>query len=230
MKCPKCQAENPPKNKFCGECGYRLQMSSKEDRMDIIKKDIPESLVNKIILTKDTIEKERKDVTVIFADISGFTTMSEKLDPEELTILMNKCFRRLGVMIYRYEGIIDKFIGDCIMAILGAPVTHQDDPDRAILACLDMQNALKEINDNLDSSLEKLTIHSGINTGVVIAGKVGSDLQMDYTVMGDTVNVAQRLKDISPPGSILIGKETYDRSRHAFDFMPYEPVQLQGKQ
>ncbi len=229
MKCPKCKAENPPKNKFCGECGYRLQTSIKEDRMDIIKKDIPESLVKKIILTKDTIEKERKDVTVIFADISGFTTMSEKLDPEELTILMNKCFRRLGVMIYRYEGIIDKFIGDCIMAIFGAPVTHQDDPERAILACLDMQNALKEINDNLDSSLEKLTIHSGINTGVVIAGKVGSDLQMDYTVMGDTVNVAQRLKDISPPGSILIGKETYDRSRHAFDFMPYEPVQLKGK-
>lgn len=229
MKCPTCQAENPPKNKFCGECGHKLQEPVIENRMDIIKKDIPESLVKKILLTKDTVEKERKDVTVIFADISGFTTMSEQLDPEELTILMNKCFRKLGAMIYRYEGIIDKFIGDCIMAIFGAPVTHEDDPERAILACLDMQNALKEINDNLDSSLEKLTIHSGINTGVVIAGKVGSDLQMDYTVMGDTVNVAQRLKDISPPGGILAGKETYNRSRHAFDFMPHEPAQLKGK-
>ena len=197
--------------------------------MDIIRKDIPDSLVKKIIHTKDTIEKERKDVTVIFADISGFTTMSEALDPEELTLLMNECFRKLGAMVYRYEGIIDKFIGDCIMAIFGAPVTHEDDPERAILACLDMQNALKEINNSLDPSFKKLTIHSGVNTGVVIAGKVGSDLQMDYTVMGDTVNVAQRLKDISPQGGILAGKETYNRSRHAFDYLPHEPVQLKGK-
>ncbi|MGB3340439.1 MAG: adenylate/guanylate cyclase domain-containing protein, partial [bacterium] len=229
MKCPKCSADNPPKNKFCGSCGHKLQKPVIDDRMDIVKKDIPESLVKKIIHTKDTIEKERKDVTVIFADISGFTTMSEALDPEELTILMNECFRKLGAMVYRYEGIIDKFIGDCIMAIFGAPVTHQDDPERAILACLDMQNALKEINYSLDPSLKKLTIHSGVNTGVVIAGKVGSDLQMDYTVMGDTVNVAQRLKDISPQSGILAGEETYNRSRHAFDFLPHEPVQLKGK-
>ncbi len=229
MKCPKCNADNPSKNKFCGTCGQKLQKPAAEDRMDIIKKDIPESLVKKIIHTKDTIEKERKDVTVIFVDISGFTTMSEALDPEELTILMNECFRKLGAMVYRYEGIIDKFIGDCIMAIFGAPVTHEDDPERAILACLDMQNALKEINNSLDPSLKKLTIHSGVNTGVVIAGKVGSDLQMDYTVMGDTVNVAQRLKDISPQGGILAGQETYNRSRHAFDFLPHESVQLKGK-
>jgi class 3 adenylate cyclase len=229
MKCPKCNADNPSKNKFCGSCGQKLQKPVIDDRMDIIKKDIPESLVKKIIHTKDTIEKERKDVTVIFADISGFTTMSEALDPEELTILMNECFRKLGAMVYRYEGIIDKFIGDCIMAIFGAPVTHEDDPERAILACLDMQNALKEINNSLDPSLKKLTIHSGVNTGVVIAGKVGSDLQMDYTVMGDTVNVAQRLKDISPQGGILAGQETYNRSRHAFDFLPHELVQLKGK-
>jgi class 3 adenylate cyclase/predicted ATPase len=229
MKCPQCNADNPPKNKFCGSCGYKFQKAATEDRMDIIRKDIPESLVKKIIHTKDTIEKERKDVTVIFADISGFTTMSEALDPEELTILMNECFRKLGAMIYRYEGIIDKFIGDCIMAIFGAPVTHEDDPERAILACLDMQNALNEINNSLDPSLKKLAIHSGVNTGVVIAGKVGSDLQMDYTVMGDTVNVAQRLKDISPQGGILAGEETYNRSRHAFDFLPHEAVQLKGK-
>ncbi|HEC78979.1 MAG TPA: tetratricopeptide repeat protein [candidate division WOR-3 bacterium] len=229
MKCPGCGADNPPKNKFCGECGARLRKSSETERIDLVRKDIPESLVKKIILTKDTIEKERKDVTVVFADISGFTSMSEKLDPEELTLLMNECFRKLGAMVYRYEGIIDKFIGDCIMAIFGAPITHEDDPERAILACLDMQSALDEINKNLDPSLKKLTIHSGINTGEVIAGKIGSDLQMEYTVMGDTVNVAQRLKDIAPSGSILTGPETYNRSRHAFDFMAMEPVQLKGK-
>ncbi len=229
MKCPKCGAENPPKNKFCGECGCSLKKLSTEDRMDLVKKHIPESLVQKILLTKDTIKKERKDVTVIFADISGFTSMSESLDPEELTLIMNDCFRKLSIMVYRYEGIIDKFIGDCIMAIFGAPVTHEDDPERAILACLDMQLALNEINKNFKKAFKKLEIHSGVNTGQVIAGKIGSDLQMDYTVMGDTVNVAQRLKDIASPGSILVGSETYNRARHAFDFMPIEPVQLKGK-
>lgn len=229
MRCPKCGAENPLKNKFCGECGTRMQ-SVASDRMEIVKKDIPESLLKKINLTKDTVQKERRDVTVVFADISGFTTMSEKLDPEELTLLMNECFRKLGAMVYRYEGIIDKFIGDCIMAIFGAPVTHEDDPERAILACLDMQSALNEINENLDPALKKLTIHAGVNTGEVIAGKIGSDLQMEYTVMGDTVNTAQRLKDIALSGSSLVGPETYNRSRHAFDFMALEPVHLKGKE
>jgi len=228
MRCPKCGAENPPKNKFCGECGSRLQSVS-SDRMDIVKKDIPESLLKKISLTKDTVQKERRDVSVVFADISGFTTMSERLDPEELTLLMNECFRKLGAMVYRYEGIIDKFIGDCIMAIFGAPVTHEDDPERAILACLDMQSALNEINENLDPALKKLTIHSGVNTGEVIAGRIGSDLQMEYTVMGDTVNTAQRLKDVAPSSGILVGPETYNRSRHAFDFMALESMQLKGK-
>src|SRR4030042_2466260 len=228
MKCPGCGAENPPKNKFCGECGAKL-IAASQDRIDLVRKDIPESLVKKILLTKDNIEKERKDVTVIFADISGFTSMSEKLDPEELTNIMNECFRKLSTMVYRYEGIIDKFIGDCIMAIFGAPVTHEDDPERAILACLDMQNALDDININLKAGFKTLTIHSGVNTGKVIAGKVGSDLQMDYTVMGDTVNVAQRLKDLSPPSTIYVGPETYNRARHAFDFMPLEPTRLKGK-
>jgi len=229
MKCPKCGAENPEKHKFCGECGTDLRIKSDQSRIELVRKDIPKSLAQKILLTKDSISKERRDVTVIFADISGFTSVSEQLDPEELTLLMNECFRKLSIMVYRYEGIIDKFIGDCIMAIFGAPITHEDDPERAILACLDMQHAIKEINQNLDKSLKKLNIHSGINTGQVIAGKVGSDLQMDYTVMGDTVNVAQRLKDISPAGSIYVGPETYQRTRHAFDFIGEESVQLKGK-
>jgi len=229
MRCPQCNKDNPAQNKFCGECGCSLQQVSARDRIDMVKKGIPESLMHKILLTKDTIEKERKDVTVIFTDISGFTSMSETLDPEEITLLMNTCFSKLSTMIYKYEGIIDKFIGDCIMAIFGAPITHENDPERAILACLDMQLALKEFNKSLKSSLPKLETHSGMNTGQVIAGKIGSDLQMEYTVMGDTVNVAQRLKDIAQPGSILVGSETYNRTRHAFNFIPLEPTRLKGK-
>ncbi|MGQ9465475.1 MAG: tetratricopeptide repeat protein, partial [bacterium] len=230
MKCPQCGFDNPASNKFCGECGFNLFSFASIERMDLVKKTIPENLVKKIISIKDTIIKERRNVTVVFADISGFTAMSEKIDPEELTILMNECFRKLGMMVYRYEGIIDKFIGDCIMAIFGAPVSHEDDPERALLASMDMQTALEEINQQLGSHLKKLEIHTGINTGEAIAGKVGSDLQMEYTVMGDTVNVAQRLKDIAPPGTILVGPETYKRTKHAFDFIHLEPIQLKGKE
>ncbi len=230
MKCPQCGTENPSNNKFCGECGFNLASYTSIERMDLVKKSIPENLVKKIISMKDTMIKERRNVTVVFADISGFTTMSEKLDPEELTALMNDCFRKLSLMVYRYEGIIDKFIGDCIMAIFGAPVSHEDDPERALLSSMDMQTALEEINQQLGSNLKKLEIHIGINTGEAIAGKVGSDLQMEYTVMGDTVNVAQRLKDIALPGTILVGPETYQRTKHAFDFIQLEPIKLKGKE
>lgn len=229
MKCPQCGAENQTKNKFCPECGCSLQTAASHNRIELVKKEIPESLVHKIKLTKDSIQKERRNVTVAFTDISGFTTMSELLDPEELTLLMNDCFKNLSMMVYRYEGIIDKFIGDCIMAIFGAPITHEDDPERAILACLDMQLALNEINARLDPAIKKLAIHSGINSGEVIAGKIGSDLQMEYTVMGDTVNVAQRLKDIAQSGTVLVGPETYNRAKYAFDFLSQDPVQLKGK-
>jgi predicted ATPase/class 3 adenylate cyclase len=229
MQCPKCGADILPKNKFCPECGHDLRSPAGQSRIDLVRQDIPKSLAQKILMTKDSISKERRDVTVLFVDISGFTSMSERLDPEELTLLMNECFRKLSIMVYRYEGIIDKFIGDCIMAIFGAPVAHEDDPERAILACTEMQHALNEVNKTLDKSLKKLNIHSGINTGQVIAGKVGSDFQMDYTVMGDTVNVAQRLKDLSPINSIYIGPETYYRTRHAFDCIALQPVQLKGK-
>ncbi|MEO0123194.1 MAG: adenylate/guanylate cyclase domain-containing protein [candidate division WOR-3 bacterium] len=230
MKCPQCGNENPTTNKFCGECGFNLLSYTTVERIELLKKSIPESLVRKIISTKDTAVKERRNVTVIFADISGFTSISEKLDPEELTLLMNKCFQKLGMMVYRYEGIIDKFIGDCIMAIFGAPVSHEDDPERAILSGLDMQNALEEINKEIGEGIKKLEIHIGINTGEVIAGRIGSDLQMEYTVMGDTVNVAQRLKDIATPGTILVGPETYQRTKHAFDFIKMEPIHLKGKE
>ncbi len=230
MKCPQCGFENPTNNKFCGECGFNLRSYSSIERMELLKKSIPDNLVKKIISTKHTAAKERRNVTVVFADISGFTSLSEKLDPEELTALMNECFQKLGLMVYRYEGIIDKFIGDCIMAIFGAPVSHEDDPERAILSSIDMQAALDEINRKSGDKVTELQIHIGVNTGEVIAGRVGSDLQMEYTVMGDTVNVAQRLKDVAAPGTILVGPETYHRTKHAFDFIQLEPIQLKGKE
>ncbi|MEM7342917.1 MAG: adenylate/guanylate cyclase domain-containing protein, partial [Chloroflexota bacterium] len=130
---------------------------------------------------------ERKQVTVMFADISGFTAMSEKLDPEEVRSLINDCFERLGAVIDRYDGHIDKFIGDEIMALFGAPIAHENDPERALRSALDMMQTLEAFNvEHSDRIPKPLALHFGINSGLVIAGGIGTRERQDYSVMGDT--------------------------------------------
>jgi predicted ATPase/class 3 adenylate cyclase len=173
---------------------------------------------------------ERKQVTVMFADISGFTAMSEKLDPEEVRNLINGCFEQLGGVIERYEGHFDKFIGDEIMALFGAPVTHENDPERALRAALEMMDALSEFNHANATLLPKpLALHFGINTGLVIAGGIGTSQRQDYSVMGDTVNLAARLEDLSEAGEILVGENTFRFTAPLFNFTPLEPINVKGK-
>ncbi|RME98236.1 MAG: hypothetical protein D6768_17820 [Chloroflexi bacterium] len=174
---------------------------------------------------------ERRHVTVMFADISGFTALSEKLDPEEVRSLINACFERLGAAIDRYHGTIDKFIGDEIMALFGAPLAHENDPERALRAALDMMTALDAFNhENAHQLPQPLALHFGINTGLVIAGGIGTARRQDYSVMGDTVNLAARLEDLSEAGQILVGQTTYRLTAPLFDFEPLPPVRVKGKQ
>ncbi|MBF0626476.1 MAG: AAA family ATPase, partial [Magnetococcales bacterium] len=175
-------------------------------------------------------ESERKNVTVLFADISGFTAMSEKMDPEAVTEVMNGCLKMLADIVLRYEGHVDKFIGDCIMAIFGAPITHENDPELALRAALDMKKEMEEYNRRLPVKLEKaLTLHTGINSGMVIAGGVGSDQKMEYTVMGDTVNLASRLESIAGSGQVFVSVYTYNLTRNLFEFIRHEPIKVKGK-
>ena len=169
---------------------------------------------------------ERKLVTVMFADISGFTTLAEKMDPEALRDLMNRCFDRLVPCIQNYDGTIDKFIGDEIMALFGAPTTHENDPERALRAALDMQTALAKFNAEHNT---QLGIHFGINTGLVLAGGIGSSGKRDYSVMGDAVNLASRLEDISDRGQALVGADTYRLTAPLFNFEALAPVSVKGK-
>ncbi|GAB4410221.1 MAG: hypothetical protein Fur0044_03900 [Anaerolineae bacterium] len=174
---------------------------------------------------------ERKQVTVMFADISGFTAMSEKLDPEEVRSMINACFERLGAVIDQYGGHIDKFIGDEIMALFGAPQAHENDPERALRAALDMMAALETFNDEHAGLIPKrLALHFGINTGLVIAGGIGTRQRQDYSVMGDTVNLAARLEDLSEAGETLVGEDTYRLTGPLFEFEPLKPVALKGKE
>lgn len=173
---------------------------------------------------------ERKNVTVLFADISGFTAMSEKLDPEEVTTIMNNCLGMMAECVTRYEGYVDKFIGDCIMAIFGAPVTHENDPELAVRAALDMLKGIEDQNTKVPVKLEKpLALHIGINTGVAIAGGVGYDQKMDYTVMGDTVNLASRLESNAGDGQIYVSSYTYNMTRTQFKFIRHDPIKVKGK-
>lgn len=169
---------------------------------------------------------ERKLVTVMFADLSGFTALSEKLDPERVKEIMNGCFNVLVPIIERYGGTIDKFIGDEIMALFGAPIARENDAEMALRAALEMMDALQQFNQ--DQGL-RLGMHFGINSGVVVAGGLGSESRQQYSVMGDAVNLAARLEDASEAGQIFIGPTTFKLTEPYFDFEPQKPISLKGK-
>jgi class 3 adenylate cyclase len=170
---------------------------------------------------------ERKIVTVVFADITGFTALSEKLDAEDVRTLINACFERLVPIVQKYAGTIDKFIGDEIMALFGAPLAHEDDPERALRASLEMMDAIEMVNRERSTHLG---MHIGVNTGPVVAGSVGAQDRRDYSVMGDAVNLAARLVDASSNGEIFVGPATHRRTANLFEFQKIPPVKLKGKE
>lgn len=189
----------------------------------MLQASLPEEMKDKILSAK--IRGERKNVTVLFADVSGFTELSEKLDPEEITDIINKLFNVLIRIVYDNEGTIDKLIGDCIMALFGAPITHENDPERAVHTALDILNAMDAFNEAQGTSL---SIHIGINSGLVVVGGVGSDLKMDYTVMGDTVNLAERLME-EAKDEILVSESVYKQVSYLFEMLPLERIRVKGK-
>ncbi|MDT8272044.1 MAG: adenylate/guanylate cyclase domain-containing protein [Desulfomonilia bacterium] len=174
-------------------------------------------------------EGERKNVTVMFADISGFTAMSEKLDAEEVTEIMNECFSMMEMCIEEHGGTIDKFMGDCVMALFGAPRAMEDGPHRALNTALEIRKRLREFND-LKHLATPLDIHIGINTGPVIAGMMGGDRRQDFTVMGDTVNLASRMESTAKTGEILVTENTYHETEGYFDFEDVGPLTVKGKE
>ncbi len=176
--------------------------------------------------TRPSLHAERKFVTVMFADISGFTALSETLDPETIRDLMNTCFEQLVPVIKKYGGSVDKFIGDGIMALFGAPLAHENDPERALRTALEMMDSLREFNTSYQLNLG---LHFGINTGLVVAGGLGTRERQEYSVMGDAVNVASRLEDASQRGEILVGPDTYRLTAPLFEFEALPPLSLKGK-
>ena len=165
-------------------------------------------------------------MTVSFADVSGYTSVAERLDHETVKALIDRCLTRLAAEVERYGGRIDKFIGDSVMAVFGAPVSHEDDPERAVRASIAMQQAMVELNQSIAHSHGfELALRIGINTGEVLAGRVGDT----YTVIGDAVNVAARLQAAGPVGGILVGDRTHRATATAVEYRPGDELTLKGK-
>lgn len=169
---------------------------------------------------------ERKLVTVLFADLSGFTALSEQMDPEMVRNLINSIFERLAQVIIRYGGFIEKYIGDEIMAMFGAPLSYEDHAERALRASLEMMSEMAAYNEAHETTLD---LHMGINTGIVVTGMIGSSTHQQYGVTGDTVNLAARLKQASSRGEIFVGDETFRLSNRFFDFTALPPLEVKGK-
>src|SRR5215510_1376551 len=169
----------------------------------------PRHLADKILTSRSALEGERKQVTVLFADVAGFTTLAEQLDPEIVHDIINRCFEGITAEVHRFEGTINQYTGDGVMALFGAPIAHEDSPRRAVHAALGIQRAIRDIAQALQAERGlTLQLRIGINTGLVVVGKIGDDLRMDYTAVGDTTNLAARLQQMAKPGSVLISAAT----------------------
>jgi adenylate cyclase len=179
-------------------------------------------------LLEEYVQGELRIVTVLFLDLHGFTAMSERMAPDEVTQIMNRCFERLTATVGRFAGYVDKYVGDAMMVLFGAPVAHADDPERAVRAALALQDELARFNQHQRANV-KLQMRIGINTGEVLAGRIGAGEYGQYTVMGDAVNLASRLEHAARVGHILVGETTHRFTRHVIRYVALPPMSIRGK-
>ena len=231
--CPNCEASNPPDSKFCEKCGRDLKPPKETPsvRYSEPQSYTPKFLADKILTTRSSLAGERKVVTVLFADVANYTGMSEKLEPEEVHQIMDGCFKILMDEIHHYEGTINQFTGDGIMALFGAPVAHEDHAQRACRAALAIQKAMKGYAQKIEKDCHiAFKLRIGLNSGPVIVGSIGDDLRMDYTAVGDTTNLASRMEGLARQGSILVSNNTYKLAGEFFEFEPLGKLAVKGKQ
>ena len=231
LVCPNCDKANQPGSKFCNECGHNLQAPSKALDYSEPQSYTPKFLADKILTDRSAIEGERKLVTVLFADVADYTSLSEKLDPEEVHQIMDGCFKILMDEIHKYEGTINQFTGDGVMALFGAPVAHEDHAQRACQAALSIQSALETYHEQTMNAYGiNFRMRIGLNSGPVIVGAIGDDLRMDYTAVGDTTNLAARMQTHAEQGAVLASANTYKIAKDFFEFKPLGQIPVKGKE
>jgi class 3 adenylate cyclase len=222
--CTECGSPLPARAKFCAECGTKVETPPEIPTTAEVA--VPPELREKYEIARKELRGDRREVAVLFADVKGYTALSEKLDPEEVGLLMQRLLGELAAVVHRYEGYVDKFIGDAIMALFGAPIAHENDAERAVLAGLAMQEVL--VRRETEAGIQ-LALRVGINLGTVVAAHVGSEAHLQYTVMGDAVNVASRLESAAEPDTVLISHTVYVRVASRFEVEKVPPLTLKGK-
>ncbi len=226
MSCPSCRHENPAGARFCNDCGARLGAPATTPEP---RSYTPRHLVEKILASRSALEGERKPVTVLFADVARSMELAERVDPEEWHRLLDRLFRVLANGVHRYEGTINQYTGDGIMALFGAPIAHEDHAQRACAAALEMARDLRALAEDIrrESGLD-FAVRMGLNSGEVVVGRIGDDLRMDYTAQGHVVGLAARVQQLAPPDGISVTEQTARLASGFFDFLDRGEQSLKG--
>ena len=240
MSCPKCGSTPPPGFKFCNKCGHDLRIHSEEfpkelsfdEKIAKIQKYLPKGLTEKILSQRDRIEGERKQVTVMFCDMEGFTQLTQRLGPEEAYTIMDQVYEILIHKVHDYEGTVNEMTGDGIMALFGAPIALEDSPQRAIRSAYSIHREMSKFSDKTRQEkvgILPLKMRIGIHTGPVIVGTLGNDLRVDFKAVGDTVNLASRMEGIAEPGATYVSEDTFRHTEGLFRFEALGERRVKGK-
>jgi len=238
--CPNCGEPVPPSAKFCRNCGFSLANThltarpaslTRTESLEALRRVAPPSMASKILTARERMAGERKRVSAVFTDIVGSTTLAGQMDPEAWGEVVSAAHRIVTQSVYRYEGTIAQLLGDGVLAFFGAPLAHEDDPERAIRAAIEIQDAIRGYAQELraEGRVTDFRMRIGINTGLVVVGQIGSDLHMEYLAVGDTVNLAARIQSAANPDEILITENTARMVPNLFDLEDRAEILVKGK-
>jgi class 3 adenylate cyclase/tetratricopeptide (TPR) repeat protein len=239
--CPKCQFENIPSDKFCGDCGHPLASStppppkelSFDEKIAKLQKYLPSGITEKILSQRDRIEGEKRQVTVMFCDMKGFTPLSEKLGPETMYAMMDEVYEILIHKVHDYEGTVNEMTGDGVMALFGAPIALEDAPQRAIRSAMAIHREMTRFNDRMrqeKGEFPPVKMRVGIHTGPVVVGTLGNDLRVEFKAVGDTVNLASRMESLAEPGTTYISEDTFKITEGLFRVEALGEKEIKGKE
>ncbi|MBW1888596.1 MAG: AAA family ATPase, partial [Deltaproteobacteria bacterium] len=241
IACSECGKNNRPGSKFCNECGYNFTFPAEpapkelsfDEKIEKIQKYLPKGLTAKILSQRDKIEGENKQVTVMFADMFGFTPLVEKIGPEEAYSVMDEIYEILIHKVHDYEGTVNEMTGDGIMALFGAPIALEDAPQRAIRSAHAIHREMVRFSDKIKKEkegIQPLKMRIGIHTGPVVVGTLGNDLRVEFKAVGDTVNLASRMEDLAEPGATYVSEETFKLTEGFFRFEALGEKDIKGKE
>jgi class 3 adenylate cyclase/tetratricopeptide (TPR) repeat protein len=240
LLCLSCGHPYQPGSKFCDECGHSLSIPTRpalkelsfDEKLAKIQRYLPKDLTEKILAQRDKIEGERKQVTVMFCDMEGYTGLTEKLGSEQMYSMMDQVYEILMQKVHDYEGTVNELTGDGIIALFGAPIALEDAPQRAIRSALAIHREINKFNDKIksESRMPPIRMRIGIHTGPVVVGTLGNDLRVEFKAVGDTVNLASRMESLAEPGTTYVAEDTFKLTEGFFRFESLGEKQIKGKE